>query len=94
MKPEITHRTESTEIAIQSLFLDYDGTISPPNVSRISSGVPEEIGAALKQISSKIPVVIVTSKDPWFVVLWIAEWLQLTRGVWSCEVLGHGGCAY
>ncbi len=68
MDPKILQRTEPIETTIQSLFLDYDGTISPPNVSRISSKVPEETAAVLKQISNKIPVAIVTSKDPWFVV--------------------------
>lgn len=53
---------------IGSIFLDYDGTISPLGVSRENAVVPNEIKMRLEIVSKKIPVVIVTSKDSSFVV--------------------------
>ncbi len=51
------------QMRVEGLFLDYDGTISPLNVSREESGVPEETEAILYLISQNIPVGIVTTKD-------------------------------
>jgi len=53
---------------IKSLFLDYDGTISPLNVPREESRVPDKTRATLEQISGLIPVVIVSTKDLSFLV--------------------------
>jgi hydroxymethylpyrimidine pyrophosphatase-like HAD family hydrolase len=55
-------------VSVEALLLDYDGTISPLHVSRAESQVPLKIQAALKCISQKIPVIIVTSKAPDFVI--------------------------
>jgi HAD superfamily hydrolase (TIGR01484 family) len=49
------------------LFADYDGTLSPINVSRIESAVPPKILVALQKISQQIPVAIITTKDMDFV---------------------------
>lgn len=56
------------QLTVEALLLDYDGTISPLHVSRAESRVPAQIQAALKCISRKIPVVVVTSKAPDFVI--------------------------
>jgi hydroxymethylpyrimidine pyrophosphatase-like HAD family hydrolase len=56
------------QVPVEALLLDYDGTISPLHVSRGESQVPAQTQAALKCISQKIPVVVVTSKAPDFVI--------------------------
>ena len=56
------------QIPISAIFLDYDGTISPPNVPRVESKVAAETTEILEQIGERIPIAIVTSKDPWFVI--------------------------
>jgi hydroxymethylpyrimidine pyrophosphatase-like HAD family hydrolase len=56
------------QVAVEALLLDYDGTISPLNVPRVESHVPSRTQVALKCISQKIPVVVVTSKAPDFVI--------------------------
>jgi len=53
---------------IESLFLDYDGTIGPLNVPREESRVPGKTRVALERISRLIPVVIVSTKDLSFLV--------------------------
>jgi HAD superfamily hydrolase (TIGR01484 family) len=58
----------SRRIKVEGLFLDYDGTISPLNVSREESGVSGEIEAALYQIKQSIPVGIITTKDLSFIL--------------------------
>jgi len=60
--------TEPREMTVKCLFLDYDGTISPLHVSRTESKVPEKTCAALMQISRQIPIAIITTKDPSFVI--------------------------
>lgn len=60
--------TEPREMTVKCLFLDYDGTISPLNVSRIESKVPEKTWAALMQMSRQIPIAIITTKDSSFVI--------------------------
>jgi len=55
-------------MAVNCLFLDYDGTISPLNVSRTESEVPEKTRTVLQQIGRLIPIVIITTKDLSFVV--------------------------
>ena len=53
----------NTETKIGALFTDYDGTISPINVPRSKSQVPPEITTALKRISKRIPVAVITTKS-------------------------------
>lgn len=52
---------------VSALFTDYDGTIAPADVSREESAVPTSLLSVLEEISSRIPVAIVTSKDLRFV---------------------------
>ncbi len=56
------------QLPVKALLLDYDGTISPLEVSRVESKVSAQMQDVLKRISRKIPVVIVTSKAPDFIV--------------------------
>jgi len=53
---------------VDGLFLDYDGTISPLNVTREESEVPEETQAMLSEIKEYIPVGIITTKDLSFIL--------------------------
>jgi len=59
---------ETFRMAVKCLALDYDGTISPLDVSRSKSRVPKKTLSVLQQISGFIPIVIVTTKDLSFVV--------------------------
>ncbi|MDG7006904.1 MAG: hypothetical protein JRN06_01520 [Nitrososphaerota archaeon] len=52
---------------VGALFTDYDGTIAPATVSREESAVPTPLRSVLEEISSRIPVAVVTSKDLRFV---------------------------
>jgi HAD superfamily hydrolase (TIGR01484 family) len=56
------------QIKVEGLFLDYDGTISPLNVPREKSKVPEETEAILHRIRPLIPIGITTTKDMSFIV--------------------------
>ena len=53
---------------IQGLFLDYDGTLSPLDVTRQNSRVPLHLEALLNIIRKFIPISIVTTKDLPFIV--------------------------
>jgi HAD superfamily hydrolase (TIGR01484 family) len=53
---------------IGALFTDYDGTVSPINVSRSESRVPPEIISVLNRIKERIPVAVITTKSLEFVV--------------------------
>jgi len=64
---ENRRKAENFKMTINCLALDYDGTISPFNVSRSKSKVPEKTGAVLQKIGRLIPIVIVTTKDLSFV---------------------------
>jgi trehalose-phosphatase len=55
-------------VPVESLFLDYDGTISPLGVSREKAIVPNEIRQLLGTMGKRITIAIVTSKDSSFVV--------------------------
>lgn len=56
------------QIKVEGLFLDYDGTISPINVTREKSLVSHETEAILYQIKQLVPVGIITTKDMSFIV--------------------------
>ena len=55
-------------ITINGLFLDYDGTISPLEISREQSKVLPHIEAFLKVITKFIPIGVITTKDLQFIV--------------------------
>jgi HAD superfamily hydrolase (TIGR01484 family) len=65
MRNNLSRHSESE---VKALFLDYDGTISPINVSRSRSKVPSEILAVLNKIKERVPVAIITTKSLQFVV--------------------------
>ncbi len=48
---------------IHGLFADYDGTLAPAEVDREESRLPSVIEAGLREIASKIPFAVITSKD-------------------------------
>jgi HAD superfamily hydrolase (TIGR01484 family) len=62
------HKLELREMTVNCLLLDYDGTISPLNLPRAESKVPPKTYLLLEQISRKIPIAIITTKDASFVV--------------------------
>jgi HAD superfamily hydrolase (TIGR01484 family) len=53
---------------VGALFTDYDGTISPINVSLLESRVPPKITLVLNRIREHIPVAVITTKSLEFVV--------------------------
>ena len=53
---------------MKCLTLDYDGTISPLDVSRTESWVPLETRVMLAQIRRFLPIVVITMKDLPFVM--------------------------
>jgi trehalose-phosphatase len=58
---------KAAKISVKALFTDYDGTLSPINVSRSESAVSPQTLAVLQKISQQIPVAIITTKDLEFV---------------------------
>ena len=56
------------KMSIKCLSSDYDGTISPLNVSRSESHVPLETRTMLRQIGRLMPISIITMKDLPFVM--------------------------
>jgi HAD superfamily hydrolase (TIGR01484 family) len=62
------NRVSLQKSRVKSLFLDYDGTIGPLNVSRSHSQVPTETRMMLQRISRHIPIIIVSTKDLSFLV--------------------------
>lgn len=52
---------------IDAIFTDYDGTIAPSNVPREESRVPKPILSTLVDLSSKLFIAVVTSKDYHFI---------------------------
>jgi trehalose-6-phosphatase len=56
------------KMSIKCLSSDYDGTISPLDVSRSESHVPLETGVMLRQIGRLMPISIITMKDLSFVM--------------------------
>jgi len=55
-------------VSVKCLSSDYDGTISPVNVSRVESRVPLETRVMLRQIGRFLPISIITMKDLLFVM--------------------------
>ncbi len=53
---------------VNGLFLDYDGTLSPLNVTRQHSRVPPHLEALLNIMRRSIPIGIITTKDLPFIV--------------------------
>lgn len=60
--------TKPQKIRVNCLSSDYDGTISPIDVSRIESRVPLQTRVMLRQISSFLPISIITMKDLPFIM--------------------------
>lgn len=52
---------------VSALFTDYDGTLAPADVTREDSAIPQPLLSVLEEISSMIPVAVITSKDLRFV---------------------------
>jgi len=61
-------KIESKKTSIKCLSSDYDGTISPLNVSRLESRVPLETRVMLGQIGRFLPISIITMKDLSFIM--------------------------
>jgi len=59
--------SEPRSITVKCLCLDYDGTISPLDVSRADSQIPENTRKVLEQIRMTVPIIIITTKDISFV---------------------------
>ncbi|BDR91141.1 HAD-IIB family hydrolase [Vulcanisaeta souniana] len=53
---------------VSALFTDYDGTIAPIDVARHLSKPPESIYGKLKEISRRIPVAVISTKDCDFLI--------------------------
>jgi len=56
------------EISVNCLSSDYDGTISPLDISRIESRIPLQTRVTLRQISNVMPISIITMKDLHFII--------------------------
>lgn len=52
---------------IVGLFSDYDGTLAPLNVDREESNIPTNLRRLLYEVSKKVPVGIITTKDMEFI---------------------------
>jgi len=63
-----SERAAPRTMDLKCLSSDYDGTLSPLNVTRSESHVPLETGVMLRQISRLLPVSILTMKDLGFVM--------------------------
>lgn len=50
-----------------ALFTDFDGTLVPPEMVRRDPSLPLELDLALRELSRKIPLAVVTTKDCAFV---------------------------
>jgi HAD superfamily hydrolase (TIGR01484 family) len=61
-------RENPADARIKALFMDYDGTISPINVTLSKSAVPLKIMTRLCEISQLIPTAVITTKDLAFIV--------------------------
>ncbi len=59
---------KTRKISVKCLSSDYDGTISPVNISRVESRVPFETRVMLQQIGRFLPISIITMKDLPFIM--------------------------
>lgn len=55
-------------MSVKCLSSDYDGTISPLNISRTESRVPLQTRVMLRQLSRFLPISIITMKDLSFIM--------------------------
>jgi HAD superfamily hydrolase (TIGR01484 family) len=53
-------------LKISAILADYDGTLAPINVSREKSKPSRELLEALKQLSEKVILGVISMKDYWF----------------------------
>ncbi len=56
------------KMSVKYVSSDYDGTISPLNLTRVESRVPLETRVMLRQIGRFIPISIITMKDLSFII--------------------------
>jgi len=61
-------KQKNVGIVVGALFTDYDGTISPVNVSLLESRVPSKVMLMLNRIREYIPIAVITTKSLEFVV--------------------------
>ncbi|MBM3898393.1 MAG: HAD-IIB family hydrolase [Thaumarchaeota archaeon] len=59
--------SECSKVKIEAIFSDYDGTLSPLEVSREETSIPASLFSLLKKVSSRIPLAVITTKDLRFV---------------------------
>lgn len=59
--------SEPRTMTVKCLCLDYDGTLSPLDVSRADSQIPENTRKVLEQIRMAVPIIIISTKDISFV---------------------------
>ena len=52
---------------IRAIFADYDGTLSPAQVPREEAAIPLNLLRVLQNLSGKIPIAVITTKDLGFV---------------------------
>ena len=57
-----------SEVQVKAIFLDYDGTVAPLNVSRSESAVSADRLSILNRISAKISIAVISTKDLTFLV--------------------------
>lgn len=68
MTPQKNQPDEAKPQKINCLSSDYDGAISPINISRVESRVPLQTRVVLRQIGSFLPISIITMKDLPFIM--------------------------
>jgi HAD superfamily hydrolase (TIGR01484 family) len=54
-------------VKIEAIFSDYDGTLSPLQVPREEAFIPTKLLRILEDVSNRIPVAVITTKDLGFV---------------------------
>ena len=61
-------KAKPQKMTVKYISSDYDGTISPLNISRDESRVPLETRVMLRQIGRFVPISIITMKDLSFII--------------------------
>ena len=78
---------------IAALFTDYDGTLADAAARREDSRVPAGVGARLRELSRRVPVGVITSKD----LAFVRPRTKRFATAWSCvgglETVVAGGPA-